>query len=54
MVQKKLIDVMALKLNKPKLKNIKCQTEEDYITKEDFERITYLNSQFNKQLALNG
>lgn len=53
-VQSKLVEIMALKLDKPKMKDKEVSTFERYITEDEFERLKNLNSSFHKQLALNG
>ncbi|CDW81542.1 UNKNOWN [Stylonychia lemnae] len=53
-VKMKLVDKMARRLNKPIPKSVKIQTEEDYITKEEYQRVQQLNISFHKQLAVNG
>eukprot|EP00347_Sterkiella_histriomuscorum_P001606 403371385 len=53
-VQKKLVEIMAIKLDKPKVHDRELMTTARYITEDEFERVSHLNTQFHKQLALNG
>ena len=53
-VKKKLVDIMAVKLNKPLQVQMHCQTDAKYIEPFDFERLQILNTEYHKQLALNG
>lgn len=44
LIQKKLVDKMALKLDKTRKKDAGCITENRFITEEEFERIMNLNT----------
>ena len=53
-VQKRLVDRMFSKINKPAVSAQACQTEERWIPEEEYQRILNLNTSFHKQLANNG